>query len=63
LRNLVDKLGLVYAAIDMRRTPDGRYVFLEVNPSGQWLFIENLTGQRMSAALAAALAGADRHPA
>jgi hypothetical protein len=40
----VDRLGLVYGAIDMRLTPDGRYVFLEVNPSGLWLFVEEPTG-------------------
>lgn len=39
------RLGLVYGAIDMRLTPDGEYVFLEINPSGQWLFIEQLTNQ------------------
>jgi len=40
----MDRLGLVYGAIDMRLTPDGRYVFLEVNPSGLWLFVEEPTG-------------------
>ena len=44
LRAFMDRLGLVYGAIDMRRTPDGRYVFLEVNPSGLWLFTEEPTG-------------------
>lgn len=51
------RLGLVYGAIDMRLTPDGRYVFLEVNPAGQWLFIEGRTGQPISAAVAQTLAG------
>jgi hypothetical protein len=36
-------------------TPDGQYVFLEINPAGQFLFIEKATGQRISAALADAL--------
>jgi hypothetical protein len=45
LRMLMDRLGLVYGAIDMRLTPDGRFVFLEINPSGQWLFMEERTGQ------------------
>ena len=44
LRAFMDRLGLVYGAIDMRLTPDGRYVFLEVNPSGLWLFVEEPTG-------------------
>jgi glutathione synthase/RimK-type ligase-like ATP-grasp enzyme len=54
---LMGQLGLVYGAIDMRLTPDGRYVFLEINPAGQWLFIEGRTGQRISAAVAETLAG------
>lgn len=53
---LMERLGLVYGAIDMRLTPDGRYVFLEINTAGQWLFIEQATGQAISDALAATLA-------
>lgn len=40
---LVQKFGLMFAAIDMVLTPDGRYVFLELNPNGQWGWIENAT--------------------
>jgi glutathione synthase/RimK-type ligase-like ATP-grasp enzyme len=60
LRALMRRLGLVYGAIDMRRTPDGRYVFLEVNPSGQWLFVESRTGQPITAAVAGLLQANDR---
>ncbi len=56
LRHLVRALGLVYAAIDLRRRPDGEHVFLEVNPSGQWLFVEERTQQPITAALATVLA-------
>ena len=56
LRALMRRLGLVYGAIDLRLTPDGRYVFLEINPAGQFLFIEQSTGQKITAALAARLA-------
>jgi glutathione synthase/RimK-type ligase-like ATP-grasp enzyme len=55
LKTLMQKLGLVYGAIDLRLTPDGQYVFLEINPAGQFLFIEEATGQKISAALADAL--------
>ena len=51
LRAYMNALGLVYGAIDMRLTPDGEYVFLEINPAGQWLFIEERTGQPITAAL------------
>ena len=33
---LMEKFGLVYGAFDMIVTPRDEYVFLEVNPSGQW---------------------------
>ena len=56
LRRLVRELGLVYGAVDLRRRPDGEHVFLEVNPSGQWLFVERRTRQPITAAVAAALA-------
>jgi glutathione synthase/RimK-type ligase-like ATP-grasp enzyme len=55
LRRLMGALDLVYGAIDMRLTPEGEYVFLEVNPAGQWLFIEERTGQPITDALCAAL--------
>jgi glutathione synthase/RimK-type ligase-like ATP-grasp enzyme len=48
---LVERLGLCYGAIDMIVTPDGRYVFLEINPNGQWLWIERYTGLPISEAL------------
>lgn len=37
-------MGLVYGAIDLILTPEGRYVFLEINPNGQYKWIEQLTG-------------------
>jgi glutathione synthase/RimK-type ligase-like ATP-grasp enzyme len=48
---LVEKLGLCYGAIDMVLTPDGRYVFLEINPNGQYLWIELATGLPISDAI------------
>lgn len=56
LKRLMRALGLVYAAIDLRLTPDGEHVFLEVNPAGQWLFVEHATGQPISESIAAQLA-------
>jgi glutathione synthase/RimK-type ligase-like ATP-grasp enzyme len=52
LMRLLKSAGLRYGAIDMRRTPSGRHVFLEVNPSGQWRFVEEVTGQPITAAMA-----------
>jgi hypothetical protein len=50
------RLGLVYSSFDFVRTPDGEYVFLETNPFGQWLWIEDLTGMPISKAIANYLA-------
>ena len=44
----VKKLGLNFGAIDMILTPSGKYVFLEINPNGQWGWIEDLTGMPIS---------------
>lgn len=49
---LIKRLGLVFGAIDMILTPDGKYIFLEVNPNGQYLWIELLTGLPISQAIA-----------
>jgi hypothetical protein len=45
---LLRRLGLHYGCIDLRQQPDGTYVFLEVNPAGQFLFIEIDTGQPLT---------------
>ncbi len=57
VRALVAALGLRFAAIDLRRRDDGEHVFLEVNPSGQWLFAEERTGQPITEAVSRLLAG------
>ena len=48
-------LGLVYGAFDFIVTPDGRYVFLEVNPGGAYMWVEAATGLPITSALADAL--------
>jgi hypothetical protein len=57
---LMRRLGLEYGAVDFRVTPEGEHVFLEVNPAGQFLFIENATGMKIADALAGHLASARR---
>jgi glutathione synthase/RimK-type ligase-like ATP-grasp enzyme len=44
-RALNHALGLRFGAYDFILTPDGRYVFLEVNQAGQFLWLEEQTGQ------------------
>ena len=50
----------VHRAIDMRLTPDGRFVFFEVNPSGEWLFVEERSGQPITEAFAGLLLARDQ---
>jgi glutathione synthase/RimK-type ligase-like ATP-grasp enzyme len=45
LVDLLGALGLDYGCVDLRLLPDGRYFFLEVNPSGQFLMVERDTKQ------------------
>lgn len=52
---LMDRLDLRFGAIDLIATPDGEYVFLEINPNGQWGWIEDATGMPIAAAIADAL--------
>lgn len=49
---MMTTMNLEYGAFDMRLTADGRCVFLEVNPAGQWLFVEHKTGQPIGLAMA-----------
>ncbi|MFC1593933.1 hypothetical protein ACFL38_01235 [Candidatus Omnitrophota bacterium] len=42
---LMRKLGLNYCTIDMIVTPKDEYVFLELNPNGQYGWIEGMTKQ------------------
>jgi glutathione synthase/RimK-type ligase-like ATP-grasp enzyme len=43
---------LVYSCLDFIVTPEGDYVFLENNPRGQYLWIENFTGMPITEAIA-----------
>ncbi|MEH3104112.1 MAG: hypothetical protein PGN12_09430 [Sphingomonas phyllosphaerae] len=57
---LMRTLRIVYGAADFRVTDNDEWVFLEVNPAGQWLFVEDATGQPIARALAHRLIEADR---
>lgn len=56
LLRLMKRWELSFGAIDMILTPDDRYVFLEINPNGQWGWIEGITGMPISRAIAELLA-------
>jgi glutathione synthase/RimK-type ligase-like ATP-grasp enzyme len=52
LLELLRILNLRMGVFDLKRRPDGELVWLEVNPQGQFLFLEGLTGERLSLAFA-----------
>jgi glutathione synthase/RimK-type ligase-like ATP-grasp enzyme len=55
LAALMNRLGLRQGAIDMILTPDGDYVFLEVNPHGEWGMLERDLGLPIGDAIAETL--------
>lgn len=55
LQTLVRYFGLDMASIDLRLTPEGDYYFFEINPSGQFLFLEIDAGLPVSDAVASLL--------
>jgi MvdD family ATP-grasp ribosomal peptide maturase len=52
LLKLMHALGLNYGAADFILTPDGRHCFLEVNPVGEFFWLEKCPGLPLSAAIA-----------
>lgn len=56
VHRLMRSLNLFFGALDFVRTDHGHH-FVEINPNGQWGWIEQQTGQPISRALATALKG------
>lgn len=57
LLGLMESLGLNYGAIDLVVTPEGRHVFLEVNPVGEFFWLERENGLPISDAIADVMLG------
>lgn len=53
----LDHFGLRFGAFDFVVDPDEAWWFLECNPNGQWLWLQDEADQPIAAALAALLAG------
>lgn len=51
-RAVMRYFGMVFGCFDFIVTEDGRYVFLEVNPTGQFLFVESYTALPLGDAFA-----------
>ena len=54
---LMDEFGLNYGAIDLVVTPEGRHVFLEVNPAGEFFWLDRAGGLPISEAIADVVLG------
>lgn len=52
LLQLMDYFGLHYGAIDIILTPDDRHVFLEINPVGEFFWLDRCPGLPISQAIA-----------
>ena len=48
LLRLMKNMNLEFGAVDLIRTPNDEYVFLEVNPNGRWWWIQELTGMNIA---------------
>lgn len=55
--HIVNHFSLNFGAIDFIVDRDGEYVFLELNPFGQYLWIENETGQEITSEIFKYLTG------
>ncbi|MFH1551449.1 MAG: hypothetical protein ABIC36_01045 [bacterium] len=51
-QRIVQELGLNFGAIDLVVDSKGDYIFLEINPNGQWQWLEYFTGINISGAIA-----------
>lgn len=55
LRAVLGRLGSRFASSDFVITPDGEWMFLELNPNGQWYFLQEDTGVDLLGLVVAAL--------
>jgi MvdC family ATP-grasp ribosomal peptide maturase len=55
LQAFMGKFGLLFGALDFILTPSGEYVFLEVNPVGEWGMLERDLDLPIASAIADAL--------
>jgi glutathione synthase/RimK-type ligase-like ATP-grasp enzyme len=58
---LMQRLNLSFGAIDMIRRPDGAYVFLEVNPQGEWGMLQKHLGYPIAETIAEKLVNKIQH--
>lgn len=57
LLKLVTSMGLNFASLDVIEDGSGRLYFVDLNPNGNWYWVEDATGLDISGAIAGMLAG------
>ncbi len=55
LDRMMKEMGLLFGAIDVIRHTDGRYIFLEVNPQGEWGMLQRDLGYAIGQTIASKL--------
>ncbi len=50
--NMLKHYGLHFGAFDFIHSKDGKYFFLELNPNGQWLWLEEQSGYNLTKEIA-----------
>lgn len=48
LLDLTSKFRMVYSAIDLIEMANGEFIFLEINPVGEWVWLEQELGLNIS---------------
>lgn len=61
LHHFMQALDLSFGAIDMIRQPDGQYIFLEVNPQGEWGMLQKYLDYPISETIAEKLVNKIKH--
>lgn len=59
-RKIVEKMGLKFGAIDLISSTSNEYYFLEINPNGQWAWIEQRTKVNLTGSLVDLLIGIEK---
>jgi len=52
IKMFMKRIGLRFGCLDMIVTPEGEYVFLEINPNGQWYFVQLRTEMEIAKVIA-----------
>ena len=52
IHSMMEELGLVFGVFDFAETPEGDFIFFEVNQAGEWGMLENSLGLPIARAIA-----------